>query len=329
MQSDSGTFLDEHIAEFERLSKNLGRYSILSYFSAVILIIVGIFAAIALPYFLAAVDAKYSPSLSVTKLNEDVDEIEASIKNKLESLNQRVWVRSSTPFTNFRDIAISPTNGIAVAVASEGLIYVSTEGGKKWDVHDFSREADSLSFKSIDFTTDGTAWILTYDSKVLISNNNGETWNVRALPFKPLSIITAPNGAVVLKDKSNFYMSKNGGETWDYIKVPSSSWLDTLFFNPDGLLIFLTSESKLFVSSNEGSTWTLSEDLKRPAYHVSSDFSADGVGIILYSNKAMGNATGGIISKDGGLTWKSFELPDSKEIFSVVFSPAGIGVMLA
>ena len=151
-------------------------------------------------------------------------------------------------------LAVSEGNMIAGSYSgfAGDTIYLSSDTGKSWSavksvlasVSGFA-ESNSVLFAGID----------NFDSDVLISGDNGLTWNVADSGPQRVIAITASGGDVYVAGTNGIFFTNDNGSTWNPINagLPSGHVYslaasgDTIFANP-GL-------NSIYCSTNNGITW--------------------------------------------------------------------------
>ncbi len=154
-----------------------------------------------------------------------------------------------------------------ILLFSNNLLYISTDDGLSWN-----RMRD-VSF-STDMISDGKGTYYALGSKgpnaLLVSKDTGSTWS--AFPYylypSPPALIFDTTGVLLSAWTSGVYKTdipSREGDSLEWQKLTSEDftykvgYLNTLFKTPSGSYL-IGSEHSLFRSTNNGSTWELSEE---------------------------------------------------------------------
>ena len=145
---------------------------------------------------------------------------------------------------------------------------VRAEGSPKYTWKDITVPGDDESREAI-ISPDGSKLFIlredtnTGDMKLLISADNGVSWNSFAMPDSANRLLVNTDGSKMIvngrRGEKSFYMSTDGGHNW--VKSnnidPSNNHL---FMSPDGSTLARCGDDgetpPLYVSTDDGQTWT-------------------------------------------------------------------------
>ena len=161
----------------------------------------------------------------------------------------------------------------------------------------------------------------TGDIKLLISADNGVSWNSFAMPDSANRLLVNTDGSKMIvngrRGEKSFYMSTDGGHNW--VKSnnidPSNNHL---FMSPDGSTLARCGDDgetpPLYVSIDDGQTWTQKGNVcPERVLDGGKMIAIDGTPLALMSISTNGNSLfdGHKISLDGGVSWVSIptEIP--------------------
>jgi hypothetical protein len=257
------------------------------------------------------------------------------------------WNLTSAPATPWISIACSADGARIVAVAYNGPMYVSTNGGVDWNPVAISGTPWVTNWASVGSSADGTKLVATtseywsgliYPQAGLIyfSTDSGISWapaNAPAAVWGPVAV--SADGSRCFAGIGGYpggpiYASTNSGAGWFLTGAPTSGeqW-SAIALSADGTVVIASSgpyvngQGSVYTSTNAGSTWRTSNVPALPWNSVAA--SADGRRLI-----AVPQATyfmGFILarypvqmSSDFGSTWS--EVPSSANPWNGVASSA-------
>jgi photosystem II stability/assembly factor-like uncharacterized protein len=180
--------------------------------------------------------------------------------------NGETWVSVSTPIKQSMLYGVATNNANTwitfgtIATQEGSVILKSNDNGDTWTQDNYT------SFRDINNITYGNnVWIMTsttidpsggiYDYNIISSNDNGLTWNKKAVLTQIKSVVYKNNVWVGVGD--GILVSSDNGLTWEQKK--SNVSLDSVSYS-SGVFIALSSgdvdDINTFVSSDNGETWT-------------------------------------------------------------------------
>lgn len=171
-----------------------------------------------------------------------------------------------------------------------GLIE-STDGGASWDSLGLEGEAD---FHLLRVAGDRVYGIDAIEGRLLVTDDNGVSWDERALPAGLVDLVPAPgsNAELLAATQQGFAATDDNGKSWELWDGDPGllAWPvhDRLFvFRPDG---------QVFGSRDSGRTWTVLGGLEaEPAAVIAAN------GDVLYAALHDGTV---MVSRDNGATWQ-------------------------
>jgi photosystem II stability/assembly factor-like uncharacterized protein len=150
------------------------------------------------------------------------------------------WTRAGLYGADSRALAISPTDpDLLFLGASQGDVYVSTDGGATWKNPRASTPFPGYVVDNLAIDEDGrlwaAAWGLWGGSVIAVSTDNGRTWERRDQGLRDRSIrafAVAPSRAdtIVAGGLDGVWMSENGGATWR--KISEQVNVESLAIDP-------------------------------------------------------------------------------------------------
>jgi hypothetical protein len=244
-----------------------------------------------------------------------------------------VWNQATNaPLGRWQSVACSADGSKIVAVQGGGYgtlsgpIYTSADTGTTWVSNNTPVHQ---SWESVASSADGTNLVAADLSARMIytSANAGATWSQATNAPKVVwySLASSADGsklAAVANGSANIYMSTNFGATWMTNIVPAgpfgvqNNWT-AIASSADGSKLVAAgggynSLGNLFVSTNFGTSWTLTATNVLPSHgrsewiYVAS--SADGRKLAAVSESSL---PGGVItSTDSGATWTTNAVPN-------------------
>lgn len=139
--------------------------------------------------------------------------------------------------------------------AITGPLFQSFDNGITWQQANISSAFASSSVFSAKNTSDGKVMLTNSQGDFAYSSNSGVSWNEGHLPFNiPYGNISNA-GTLFTHSGPALYRSTNLGVTWDTITFNLEQLSGIMNLNNGQIL--LSSKSNLFVSNDEGESWTL------------------------------------------------------------------------
>ena len=267
--------------------------------------------------------------------------------NFLSEDGGRTWEDASTGYTGaiVRVLAVSPTEpGVVYAGGRSGL-FVSTNGGGKWEGLIYP-EAQGLDWNAVAVDPVDPQHILganNWTQSVSESNDGGLNWSLEYFPELFMSggrvIVFAPTdpqiaylgfgafySAGTFDDNipsSGVYISRNGGDNWSAANdanTESANISDLAVHPTNPQVVFITSAaSGLFKTIDSGKNWTKLGGLPGKVRPFSIAIGANNPDLILMGSEGQGMYR----SSDGGQTWKQVfaGLPPEAAISTILFHP--------
>lgn len=145
-------------------------------------------------------------------------------------------------------------NGILYATGYSGQLYMSKNDGDLWDSINVI-----ANLKSVKISDSGRIFVITGNDQILISNDNGKTWNKlknKNSDTFPYPLLISNNDKMFFQSFSNIYVSNDLGVTWESRPIPLNL--------PYEIKIAIDDENNLYYvqrfllkSSDSGLNWTL------------------------------------------------------------------------
>ncbi len=165
------------------------------------------------------------------------------------------------------EIEITPTTWMAATSAG---LFTSSNQGKSWSGGPVMGKTDFVSVQS-----DGNLIALATRSDVLVSKDNGATWQASGLSSSVTSIrgvtITS-DGQIMFASREGAFRSPNGGAGWEHMQngLPDKN-ISSISYDQNNkrLLATSTETGVVFESQDAGHTWTRGPDTGYPLRHVS------------------------------------------------------------
>ncbi|HEY0788023.1 MAG TPA: hypothetical protein VGE86_05215, partial [Thermoanaerobaculia bacterium] len=174
------------------------------------------------------------------------------------------WTRAGLYGADARAIAISPTDpDLMFLGASQGDVYVSTDGGATWSNPRASTPFPGYVVDNLAIDADGrlwaAAWGLWGGSVIAVSSDNGKTWERRDEGLRERSIrafAVAPSRAdtVVAGGLDGVWISENGGAKWR--KISEQVNVESLAIDPRSVsTIYVGTWRQAWRTDDGGRTW--------------------------------------------------------------------------
>jgi len=267
--------------------------------------------------------------------------------NFLSEDGGRTWMDASTGYTGaiVRVLAVSPTEpGVVYAGGRSGL-FVSTNGGLKWEGLIYP-EAHGLDWNAVAVDPDDPQHILganNWTGSVYESNDGGLNWSSEYFPELNMSggrvLVFAPTDSQIAYlgfggfysagtfddniPSSGVFISRNGGDSWSAANdanTESANISDLVVHPTDPQVVIMTSPaSGLFRTMDSGKSWTKLTGIPGKVRPLSIALDAKNPDLILVGSEGQGMYR----SNDGGQTWKQVYagLPPEATISAILFHP--------
>jgi photosystem II stability/assembly factor-like uncharacterized protein/tetratricopeptide (TPR) repeat protein len=178
-----------------------------------------------------------------------------------QSINKGIaWTERNSGLAAGRlRLSLAPNNSTLLYLEDAfGTLYQSSDNGKNWDM--LSNEGHGLAID----TSSGVLY--RAENGLLRSNTNGQTWEILDSP-------TAANGLAVfappqLPEVVFYYgdaapylwISRDAGKSWESASGISSTSNGSLYFSENQSKVYLTGESEVHFSNDNGSNWEQCQD---------------------------------------------------------------------
>jgi photosystem II stability/assembly factor-like uncharacterized protein len=240
----------------------------------------------------------------------------AAIKGKM--------VSGAPPWLSLYGVAVRP-DGAAYAVGSKGLLMVSEDNGKTWDLRIMQERPGNDLFQDLDlysihFTPDGkSGWVVGERGIIMHSDDGGESWHsqqsgVSANLFN-VSAVDAQH-AYACGEDGLLLGTNDGGQHWTSFKYKDPiTFFDISYTDPNSGWAVGEFEAVLHTTDG-GKTWNLAHGGNTGDFTIGPYFS------ILISSPTQIRATGlngeMAVSNDGGKTWTAEKLPEAVATYAAV-----------
>jgi photosystem II stability/assembly factor-like uncharacterized protein len=235
----------------------------------------------------------------------------------------------------------SQTGWIVGGETAGYIILHTSDGGNNW----FEQDSDSTAcLKSVFFIDFSKGWAVGENGTILYTDNGGMAWisqwfGSQYIDFNEVFFIDSMNGWIT--SESGLYKTTNGGLNWN---EHISGEFESVFFldqNEGWASSYVwgyMSKSGILLHTNDAfNTWdTLPQNNKDEFFSsgfYSIYFKNPGNGWMLnyecYSGGWVGGCSFGLITTaDGGDSWENIDLPASKGLNALCFTPEGKGCLV-
>jgi hypothetical protein len=220
------------------------------------------------------------------------------------------WVPTTAPTLDWNSVACSADGRKLVAVANydstNGSVWTSVDAGTSW----VSNNVPLGDWWSVAASADASKLFATKGNPgfdgIYTSADWGKTWAKTTAPAAVwLSLASSASGTMVLAGgRRLLYASTNSGDNWApglVLEEITNFVFAGVASSADGTRLAVvtqagTGASPLFISTNAGTTWTISTNV--PIFWNAVGMSADGNTVI-----ASGYYDGLFVSTNGGAIW--------------------------
>ena len=121
----------------------------------------------------------------------------------------------------------------------EGELHKSLDNGETWEKMNLPGEIDHSQITAIDFLSNQTGYISTFENKVYKTIDGGENWIMKAIlsfgPVVDLLFLNENDGYLISHNK--IYVTKDGGAHWhEEYQTESETLLTSIAVTPNGTL---------------------------------------------------------------------------------------------
>lgn len=218
---------------------------------------------------------------------------------------------------------IHSSGDIVWAVGRDGALLKSEDKGVTWEDPVITRQFIS-SIQNIDRET----LIANTARQILLSSDSGITWSEISAPdeeplIRYLHVFDAENLLISAPD-GEMYNTSNGGETWTQFNNGTNSNFRDMVFHPEGTGIGVTLSNEVYISDDNGVTWS-------PIEGVSDDGVTDEFNSVAFNGESVFMIGGAYfwsnewfpvthISEDLGESWSSFGGVVENRAFNIQFA---------
>lgn len=171
-------------------------------------------------------------------------------------ISGRDWVprnlEGDPPVSTWRAIAAS-TNGLVVAAAYGGTLFVSTDFGASWTARENSR-----NWQSVACSRDGTKLVAAaYGGHLYLSADSGVSWTPSENNRNWSAVASSQDGSRLLASVygGQLYTSTNSGSSWNPCESPRA-WYAVACSSDGGSLIAADKGGRIYISTDAGQSWT-------------------------------------------------------------------------
>lgn len=226
-------------------------------------------------------------------------------------------VSGAPVWTSLYGVAVRP-DGSAYVVGSKGLLLVSGDNGKSWDLQTLHERPGNVLFQDRDlyairFTPDGqSGWIVGEQGFILHSADGGKSWTPQQSGITTnlfnLAAIDAQH-AYACGEDGMLLSTSDGGQTWKAYKHKDLiTFFDIVYTDANNGWAVGEFETILHTTDG-GRTWSLSHGGNSTDFTVGPYFS------IVFTDPAHALVTGlngdVIGTADGGKSWTAQKLPEA------------------
>ena len=147
------------------------------------------------------------------------------------------------------------------------------------------------------------------------STDHGASWTRDAtLTFPTYSTSMSDDARIIFTTDSStgkLWSSIDSGSTWNLnsLDLGSPGNFATAHVSPDGSTVVASVSDVLFISRNQGSTWTPIRDSNASTHIISAVAVSKNGSTIAFTENGLPAASGMFVSKNYGITWESTKLP--------------------
>ncbi len=174
------------------------------------------------------------------------------------------WTRAGLYGADARALAISRTDpDLLFLGASQGDVYVSTDGGATWNNPRASTPFPGYVVDNLTIDKDGrlwaAAWGLWGGSVIAVSADNGKTWErrdegLRDRSIRAFTVAASRADTIVAGGLDGVWMSENGGATWR--KISEQVNVESLAIDPRSVnTIYVGTWRQAWRTDDGGRTW--------------------------------------------------------------------------
>ncbi|MFC2130852.1 T9SS type A sorting domain-containing protein [Bacteroidota bacterium] len=224
------------------------------------------------------------------------------------------WKESNNGMLSERILAIEFNNDIMYAGLEDNGVIMSTDLGNTWEDMNLGNKRVSTLYWS------NNGLYVVADDTLYFTSNNGIQWNYRYYGFQGNSVncIAKYGDAYYAGTNDGIYISMNLGESW-FFKDPVFKGLRIRsIYVDENNDIFIATDDKLYLSRDDGNTWSTTSDGMESSYNITYITGNDSLLVV-------GSYPGTLfdadiyLSDDRGLSWISSDLKFSdKYIHDIV-----------
>jgi photosystem II stability/assembly factor-like uncharacterized protein len=229
------------------------------------------------------------------------------------------WSPQDVEVSNINSVFFSNENDASI-VGTKGMIYKTTDGGRRWD---FRISGTELDLHKVAFIAD-KGLSVGKTGIILKTTDGGSTWS-----HEPSGIISDlhgisfynENSAIAVGDGGMVISTTNGGSSWIMQSSGTSNKLNSVCFIDSNNGIAVGQNGTIIKTINSGLSWSsLSYGIENDLYSI----------WLIDENCAFAVGQGGVIIKttDGGLSWITQASETTVKLNDVFFTDQNIGVVV-
>lgn len=139
------------------------------------------------------------------------------------------------------------------------IVAKTTDGGATWNNVYQDPEWEFNTYNNAMFLNTSTGCISGYSGNIYRTNNGGLSWTTLTCPEEVKRVFMVDEQTIYAANSlgnNHLYKSTNGGNNWEMITIPTSSWLNDLYFVGNTGWV-CTQDGHVFRTADAGATWEL------------------------------------------------------------------------
>ena len=238
-----------------------------------------------------------NPSYDIAKADATTFYAVGTAATIAKSSNATTWdvqYEQSTTYRTFLDVEAA-TGDVAWAVAGDGLIRGTTNGGTNWNVQ---ASGTTETLRRIESVSTTRAWAVG-DLGTIVTTSDGATWSPQAsgTTLTLLGVSAGDSTRVWVSGEDGLLLrTSTGGTAWTTIPSGITSDIKDVHLVAPGVVVYTTATGQIRRSIDSGSTWTTVLNTAGAPWGA-LDFASELVGYANGENDRIA------VTSDGGATW--------------------------